>query len=123
MDRKSKLDHQPAAGNQPSGRDFVRTLDLAASNWLPKTPTTTPSLNPERSGQQKQLFKHLKDWVRVACNDAIKQPKTRLQRRETEARHDHRIADRGDQRVASCTQLPGRPKDVAGLELAEYGDT
>lgn len=43
-----KLDHQPAAGNQPSGRDFVRTLDLAASNWPPKTPTTTPSLNPEQ---------------------------------------------------------------------------
>jgi len=43
-----KLDHQPATGDQPSGRDFVRTLDLAASNWPQKTTTTTSSLNPEQ---------------------------------------------------------------------------
>ena len=43
-----KLDHQPATGDQPSDRDFVRTLDLAASNWPQKTTTTTPSLNPEQ---------------------------------------------------------------------------
>jgi len=58
-----KLDHQPATGDQPSGRDFVRTLDLAASNRPPKTTTTTPSLNPEQLWTSKnpalQAFEEL----------------------------------------------------------------
>ena len=48
----SRNDHQPAAGNQPS----VATL-FALWIWLlrtgPKTPTTTPSLNPEQLWKTK----------------------------------------------------------------------
>ena len=115
---RQKLDHQPAAGNQPSGRDFVRTLDLAASTGpqrrqqppIIKSRTTLDNKNPSSSNAEES--------VRVRSRQRQQRS---LAAEETE---DGMITGLPIRviRESRLVLNSGRPKD-AEFELAEYGDT